>query len=289
MYRPEDILVPKNVDEVLSILAEHPDTARVMAGNTMIFEIASRGLAVDVKTLVDITQVGLGNVEEQKDGIHIGATVTLTELAQSKLLLGNPRHSVVAETAQEITPTQIRNVATVGGEICAGMPFFDLPTSLLALNAKVKLRKKNGQRELLLKDFILDFLTLALEPGELLTEVVVPRVDKASGAAFMKLGRTASDLALVNVAAAVQIDASGRCESANVWLGGVGSTFRECAETQKILAGSKLDQETVGKAAKAAADFEPASSIHGSSEYKKMVIPVLVRDCVQKAESKVRR
>jgi carbon-monoxide dehydrogenase medium subunit len=157
------------------------------------------------------------------------------------------------------------------------------------LNAKVKLRKKNSQRELQLKDFILDFVTLALEPGELLTEVVMPSVDKASGAAFMKLGRTASDLALVNVAAAIQINGSGRCESASVWLGGVGSTFRECVESQKILAGSKLDKETVNKAAKAAANFEPASSIHGSPEYKKMVIPVLIRDCVQRAVSKVSR
>lgn len=281
-------MVARNLDDALSILAEQPDTARVIAGNTTMFEIASRGLAVDVKTLVDITEVGLNNIEEQKDGIHLGSTVTITDLTESKLLLEHPKYSAVSETAKEITPTQIRNVATVGGEICAGIPFFDLPTSLLALNAKVKLRKKTGQRELRLKDFILDFLTLALEPGELLTEVVVPRAEPRTGAAFMKLGRTASDLALVNVAASVQLDATGKCESASVWLGGVGSNFRQCVETEKILTVSKLDQDAVNRAAKAAADFEPASSIHGSSEYKKLVIPIMVRDCVLKAAGKVR-
>lgn len=289
MYRPEGIHVPKNVEEVLSILAEHPDTARVIAGNTTMFEIASRGLAVDVKVLVDIMKAGLNNLEEKKNNTHIGATMTLTDLTRSSLLLNSSRLSVIAEAARKITPLQVRNVATVGGEICSAIPFFDLPPSLLALNAKVKLRKKGQERELLLREFVTDFLTLALEPGELMTEVVVPKESKASGAAFVKLGRTALDLAVVNVAASVVLDDFGKCESANIWLGGVDSNFRECIESEVALTGSRLDQEAINKAAKTAANFEPVASIHASADYKKAIIPVLVRDCLQNAANKVRQ
>ena len=286
MYRPEEVLIPRNVDEITAILAQHPEDARVIAGNTMMFEVASRGLASDVKILVDITQAGLAYINEQQDGIHIGAATTLTELAQAPALLRSPRDSVVAETAMKITPVQIRNVATIGGEICSAIPFFDLPPSLLTLDAQVKLRDKRGERTLPLREFTTDFLTTAIHPDELLTEIVLPKADQPSGAAFVKLGRTASDLAVVNVAASVSLDSLRRCQSASIWLGGVAPTFRRSPETEALLVGTTLDKEAITKAAGAAANFEPTPSIHASAEYKKLVIPVLIRDCVQAAHRK---
>ena len=288
VFSPEEFLIPKNVEEALSILAANPDGSRVVAGNTTLFELETRGLAPDVKILVDITRAGLNWLELRGEELHIGSTVTLSELTTSPILASDIFYSVIAETAREISPTQVRNVATVGGEICSAISFFDLPSTLLALDAQVNIVSKGNQRMLPLRDFYTDFLTLALVPGEIVREIVAHRPRGRSASAFVKLGRTASDFALVNVAASLSLDDSGTCVSSSIWLGGVGSTYHECKASESVLVGSKLDESTLQKSASVACDFEPTPSIHASTEYKKAVIPVLTRNCLHNALGKLR-
>jgi CO/xanthine dehydrogenase FAD-binding subunit len=287
VYRPDEFVVPGSLEEVLSVISQNPEASRVIAGNTTMFEFASRGLAPDVKVVVDITKAGLNWLEERDDGLHIGATVTLTELAKTTRL-GSPYYGAVSETAKEITPTQVRNVATVGGEVCSGIPFFDLPPVLLALGSRVTIVRKGASRSLPLKEFSPEYLMVALEPGEIVSEVVVPKPVGPAAASFKKLGRTASDFAVVNAAVSVSLDERSHvCTKASVWLGGVGSAYHECSATESLLAGSRLDKSAIDAAARVAADFEPSPSLQASPEYKKMVIPVLVRDCIQNAAGKL--
>jgi len=288
MYSPEEFLIPQNLDEVLSIIAANPDGSRVVAGNTTMFELASRGLAPDVKILIDISRAGLDRLELRGDELHIGSTVTLAELTNSTILTNDRLYAAIAETAREISPSQVRNVATVGGEICSAISFFDLPAILLALDAEVNIVSKGKQRMLPLRDFYTDFLAIALEPGEIVTEIVLHKPKGKSSAAFIKLGRTASDFALVNVATSLSFDESGNCQTSRIWLGGVGATYHECKASESILVGSKLDEPTVRKAADLAVDFEPSPSIHASSKYKRTIIPALTRNCLHNALGKIR-
>jgi CO/xanthine dehydrogenase FAD-binding subunit len=287
MYEPESVLIPESLDEVLSALAEFRESARIVAGNTTMFELASRGLAEDVKVLIDVTKAGLGYVSEKEDGLRIGATVTLTEVIGNPMIAGSPRYSALAEACRSVTPVQVRNVATVGGEVCAAMPFYDLPPALIALGARVVLRSKGSERSVRLQDFITGSFGLALEPGELLTELLLPRSNGTSAAAFRKLGRTAFDLAVVNAAACLGVDSGGKCSSADICLGAVDSNYRVCEEAQDALMDSELDDKAIALAAEKAANFEPSSSIHASGDYKKLVIPVLVRDCLRDARKKL--
>ncbi|MDA4124654.1 MAG: FAD binding domain-containing protein [Thaumarchaeota archaeon] len=284
-YGPTTLLRPKDVDEAVKLLREYGTSARLVAGNTTIYELVAQGALVDIDCLIDITHAGLSYVKERENGISIGAATTFAEMARSPVL-ERPEYFAIKETAKKLTPPQVRNMGTLGGALCSGIPFYDMPTTMLALGARLRIATTEGERELNVEEFFLDYFMTAVSPEEILTEARVEG-NLNTGTAFVKLGRTSSDFAVVNAAARVVLDSSKkRIEETRIALGAVANKPVRMEMAEGALEGKVVSKDVILRAAKEAATMEPTASIHASSDYKKRVIPVLVRDALLSAVSR---
>jgi carbon-monoxide dehydrogenase medium subunit len=286
LFRPTQLFRPTSVEDAVKILKENEGRARVVAGNTMLYDLAQHGGLDDVQILVDISRIGLNYIILDGIELKIGALTTFSEIANFSL---NPKGGVDAlfETAAKITPPQIRNSGTIGGALCSGIPFLDMPTTVLALNGEIHSVASNEKLCVSAKDFFVDYFQTAIRPDELLTSVHFRLSEPGAGSSFVKLGRVSVDFAVVNTATYIQVDEIGRCSEARIALGAVASTpIRWTSAEQKII-GKKLDRNTIIKALdNAKLDFDPLPTIGAPSDYKRLVIPVLVRDSLMKSLSR---
>jgi len=179
---------------------------------------------------------------------------------------------------------QIRNVATVGGEVCSSFAQLDLPPALMALDAIIVAFGPNGRRAIKISEFFLDHFLTSLKKGELVTEVVVPTRGNLTGSAFEKFERNAVDLATLNVASLIALNSSGRCVEARIVIGGAGRTLTRATKAEKKLIGKQVDERIAEEAGKTASEeIRPVSSIEGSGWFKKELSRVLVRNTVRRA------
>ena len=268
---------PRTLDEALAVLGEHGDEARVIAGGTALVTMMRQRL-LSPGYLVSLREIsGLDRIEAANGDIGIGALVTHRDVETSPLV--QERIPVLADTFRRVASVRIRNMATVGGALAHADPNQDPPVTLIALGARVEIRGAGGRRELPVDEFFRDYYESALEPGEVVTGVVVPRLPATSGAAYVKfLPRTADDYATVAVAATVSLEPDGeRCHAARIALGSVGVTPIRARAAEGLLAGQRLGAELLvaaGEAVKVAVD--PLSDHRGSAAYKKEMAAVMV-------------
>jgi len=228
--------------------------------------------------LVSLREIsGLDRIEAANGDVGIGALVTHREVETSPLV--QERIPVLADTFRRVASVRIRNMATVGGALAHADPNQDPPVTLIALGARVEIRGAGGRRELPVEEFFHDYYESALEPGEVVTGVVVPRLPAASGAAYVKfLPRTADDYATVAVAATVSLEPDGeRCRAARIALGSVGVTPIRALAAEGLLVGQQLGAELLlaaGEAITGAVD--PLNDHRGSAAYKKEMAAVMV-------------
>jgi 2-furoyl-CoA dehydrogenase FAD binding subunit len=282
VFRPKEFTFSDDSKEVLGKLREGGKSALVIAGGTGFYELARRGYIPEVKNVVSIMKLGLDYIKSEKGVLKVGATTTLEKLLQSNVGAGGLE--AIWDALREIHPVQVRNVATVGGEICISVPLVDLPTALLACDASIVIMKQDGEYETTLDDFYVDAFLTKLKYGEIVKEVHLPASAKNSRSAFVKFGRTAYDFNLINAAVSASLDKDGKLDSLKVFLGGVKRTPVRAVEFEKKLAGKSVDEKLIMSAAESSfskEDFLP--SVHGSNEYKHAVLPAILRDCVMKA------
>lgn len=279
----KDFHTPKTMEEVLLLLQKEDETL-VLSGGTFLHGLEARGLLSEVEALVDIRKIGLGTVTTDGGGLQIGATVTFAHLQTVAEVAGAPWLAGLAD-ALAYPPVQIRNTATIGGCIAASCPFFDIPTALVSLDAVVKARGGHGEREMPLPDFFAGMFANALEPGELVTGVVIPRVAGNTAGAFVKLEGNANDLAIVNAAVRVTVDAGRNCTDVRVVLGGgVAESAVRSPAAEKILLGSRLDAATLQAAGEAVVDdIDPMSDHRASADYRRAVAKVITRRALESA------
>ncbi len=286
-FRPSDWFKASSVGDAVSVLGEMGERAMVVAGGTMVYELVMRRLIPEVDVLVDIAELNLGYVREEADSYRIGAMTTLTGLLDQAFVSLHP-YMGLGEALKRITPVQVRNVATVGGEVCGSVPFFDLPPALIALDAKVTIEGPDGKRTVPVQGFHQDYLLTRLRKGEFVTEVVVPKATSRTGSAFLKLGRSAFDFALLNVGARVSLDSADAFRDVRVVLGGVSKTPFRIDKVEKRLVGRRATLDVVEDASEEVANMKMVGSIHGSGEYKQAVGRVLVRDALWAAVERAR-
>ena len=282
-FHPTDCFEPSTPEEVCRVLSQYGKHARVIAGGTAIYELAKRGLADEVNQLVSLRNVPLKYVRRDERGLHVGATTPLAEFERSSEVNRDPSLQVLAEAIREIRPMQVRDVATVGGEICTSLPLLDLPPALLAIDTLAIIQGESGRRTIPLSEFLVDFFLNALKNGEFLVEALIPKQPECSGSAFLKFGRTAYDFNLVNVATRLTLAQDGTCSDARIILGGVGRVPLRAAASENEIKGRRIDDQTVARAAEALGEFKAIPQIHGDAGYKRDIARVLVRDCVKRA------
>lgn len=277
-------LTPETVEEVLALLHEHGEDAKILAGGTaLVIMMKQRLLMPDV--LISLDRVRSLNFAEATDGVlRLGGLLThrAAELASSV----RTQVPVLAETYHHVATIRIRNMATVAGSLAHADPNQDPPTTLLALDAQVRLASTQGQRDVALADFFTDYYETAMQPDELLTEVRVPLPQLHTGSAYCKfLPRSADDYATVGIAATVRVNPStGACEDCRIAMGCVGVTPLRAQAAEDIMRGQQRTDTLFREAAAAAQQVtDPISDTRGTSEYKRAMAGVFVRRALEQA------
>jgi CO/xanthine dehydrogenase FAD-binding subunit len=279
VFRPREFVFSDNREEILDELKRGGKNAQVIAGGTGFYELARRGYIPEVKKVVSIMKLGLDYVKNEENKITIGATTRLQDLLDSGI--GDTKgFEAVGEALREIRPVQVRNVATVGGEICISVPIVDLPTALLACGGSVSIISQEREYSLLLERFYIDAFLTKLRYGEIVKDVSIMK-NPQNSSAFVKLGRTAYDFNLINAAVSLSADKSGKFKSIVIFFGGISRTPLRALNLEKRLLGKSIDEKTILSAAEDAFEKERLfPSVHGSSEYKRAVLPIVIRDCI---------
>ena len=267
---PFDYVRAGSADEAVSLLVEHGDDAKLMAGGhsllpLMKLRLAAPAVIIDVGRLSD-----LAYIREEGDHVAVGALTCHRQLETSDVL--KAQVPLVPHVASLVGDPQVRHRGTLGGTLAHGDPASDLPAAVLALGGTLVAQGPSGRREIAATDFFTGFLETALRPDELLVEVRLPKVPTA-GWSYQKFNRRAQDWAIVGVAA-VRNGATG------VALVNMGSVPLRAGAVEQALAGGL----TVTAAAQMADEgTSPPADLNGSEAYRRHLARVLVRRALEQA------
>jgi carbon-monoxide dehydrogenase medium subunit len=273
---------PANVSEALRLLQRGKGQARVVAGGT---DVVVDG-GESVRFLIDITRAGLSYIRRRGTACVIGATTTMAELEASDVIQALAG-GLLCKAARTCGSVPIRNMATLGGNMANGSPAADMAPPLLVLDAAVVIADAKGRR----KSPLAEYLAGARTPRDarsLLVEVVVPDPPRGKGCrwSFQKLGRTAVDISLVNVAAGLQLDSRGRVKWARIALGSVAPTPMRAAGAEQRMTGRTLDHSLLAEiGAEVAREVRPISDARASAEYRREICSVLVRRALEECSA----
>ena len=272
-----EYITPASLPEALTLLAEKREKARLVAGATDLMLELERGVRKGIEAIVDITRLpDLDQITPDESGtIHIGPLVTHNAAAASKLL--RERAFPLVSAAWQVGAPQIRNRATVAGNLVTASPANDAITPLMALGACVTLASTSGKRRVPLHEFYTGVRRTVLQPDEMLVEIDFPALKGNQRGTFLKLGlRRAQAISLVNVAIVLDLGPA-TVKSAVITLGAVAPTIIHASEAESYLAGKELSEQTIQRAAELAAQASrPIDDIRGSAAYRKAMIGVLV-------------
>ena len=227
--------------------------------------------------LIDINSVsGLDYIKEDGEFLKIGGLVREAEIDASELI--RSKYPIMHDTASVIADPQVRNLATMGGNLAHGDPANDHPATMMALGARVVATGPKGERIIPIEEFFLSIFSTALGQDEILTEIRIPVPPARSGGAYLKLERKVGDFATVAVAAQVSLDAQGVCQRAGIGLTNVGPTPVKARKAENFLRGKKLDEGNIKQAAQLASDESaPSADLRGPLEYKKGLVKELTK------------
>ena len=268
---------PKSLDEALSLLSKNEDAKLLAGGHSLLPAMKLRLAAPSV--LVDLSRIkGLSYIREAGDKIAIGAMTTHADVAASDLL---ERDSpLLKQTANHIGDVQVRNRGTIGGSLAHADPAADYPAAILALDAELVARSKDGERTIAARDFFTGLFTTDLRSGEIITEIRVPKTRDGS-TAYEKFHHPASGFAVVGVAVVVHAK-GGNIQHAEIGITGVGQNAYRAMKVEQALRGQSTS--TIAEASQHAADdVEPLSDYFASAEYRKHLAAVYTQRALEAA------
>jgi carbon-monoxide dehydrogenase medium subunit len=277
-----EYVAPHSLDEATASLAEHGDTAKVLAGGQSLVPLLNMRLAAS-DVVIDINAVHeLGGLSAWDGGIAIGALVRQSALEHADL--ARQRAPLLAEAAALVGHPAIRHRGTVGGSLAHADPAAELPAAMLALEAQLVARDARGQRSLAADEFFTGNLTTALGPNELLTEIRVPAVPAGTGSAFVEMSRRVGDFAICGAAALVSFNNSGRVDRVRIALCGVGNGPIRAHQVERALVGELPSGLALEQAAQRVRDeIDPASDVHGSAAYRRKLAVIMTRRAIELA------
>jgi aerobic carbon-monoxide dehydrogenase medium subunit len=266
---------PTTVEETLDLLARHGEAARVLAGGQSLmpmlnFRLARPGRLIDINRVSALGEV----VAEPAGGLRLGALVRQRALERSAVI--GARSPLIARAMPLVGHPQIRTRGTLGGSLAHADPAAELPAVIVALDARLTLRRTGGTRTVAAADFFVAALTTALAPDELLTEIALPPWPARTGACVLEVAKRHGDFALGGVAATLTLDAQGRVAGARVVCFGVGERPVWVTDAERALVGGAPSAAAFAEAGRlAAASVTPGDDIHASGAYRKRLAGVL--------------
>jgi len=281
-----EYLRPKTVPEAIAMLQQHGDEAKILSGGQSLIPMMKLRLARP-GYLIDINRIsGLSHIQEQGGYLKIGGLTREAELEASPLV--RAKYPIIIDTAHVIADPQVRNLATVGGNLAHGDPANDHPATMIALGAQIIANGSRGERVIPIENFFLSIFSTALKQDEILTEIRIPIPPPRSAGAYFKLERKVGDFATAAVAVQLTLDDKGACQKVGIGLTNVGATPIKARRAEAFLQGKKLDEATIRQAAQLAADeAEPSADLRGPVEYKKGLVKELAKRALLRALERV--
>ncbi len=276
---------PRTIEQAISLLKEYKEKAKVVAGGTDLIvqmklkEITPQYL-VNLKTIPHLDYIDY----HPKEGLRIGALTTLHALEISSVI--NERFPILGQAAHTIGSVQIRNLGTLGGNLCHAAPSADTAPALMGLGARVGMISSQGERTIALEDFFTGPGKTVLQSDEILTEIQIPNPPPHTGGIYIKHSvRSAMDLAIVGVAVVITLDPPNRvCRDVKITLGAVAPTPIRAHQAEGILRGKTAEDRLVEEAAQMASQqTRSISDIRGSAEYRREMVKVLTGRAVRRA------
>ena len=278
----------ESVDEAIALLQKHGEGAKLIAGGHSLLPIMKLRLA-EPELLIDIGRIPqLGGVRREDGEIAIGALVTHHHVATDAQIRSTV--PLLGDAAARVGDRQVRNRGTIGGALAHADAAADYPAAILSLDATIVARGPRGEREIPAREFFLDFLTTALQPDEVLTEVRVSAPPEEHGWSYQKLANQASGYAIVGVGVIVVVDVDGVCADVRIGVTGTAAVPWRAEATEMALRGQRLENGTVAAAAELVdGGIDALDDLHGSAEYRRRVTRGLTRRAILEAAGRARQ
>ncbi len=295
---------PSSLEEAFALLERHGDDARVMAGGTALIlqmkqRFAQPGHVISLRGIPGLSSIETVETAANSgaNAVRVGALCTQRQVETSPVI--QETVPLVAETFRRVATPRIRNMGTIGGGLVHGDPNQDPPPSLIALGASVELTSSAGQRVVPVEDLFIDYYETDVQPGEIMTSVLIPSAPAGSGSVYLKfLPRTADDYATVSAAAVVSVagsstglnDGINTCQDIRLVLGGVGMTPIRATEAEDLLRGRPLTEDNIRASAASVKDaVDPLEDFRGSPDYKREMAEVFARRAINQAVAAIPR
>jgi len=264
------------VREALALMQQHPG-AKFLAGGHSLIPLLKLRLTAPT-ALIDIGRIPeLKGIASSGGTIRIGALTTHAELATSPVLTAEC--PMLCDAAGHIGDAQVRNCGTIGGNVAHADPASDLPTVLVALDARFVVASSKGERTVSASEFFQGMMTTALDASEILTAIEVPSKKTGQGMAYIKFSHPASRYAVIGAAAVVTMK-GGSCEAAQVAIGGLVPVPARLRDVEAAVKGARPSQDVTAKAAAEATKQlggDILGDVFASAEYRKAIAPVYVK------------
>jgi len=279
-FHPNQYVRAKSITEAVVLLADKGSKARIIAGGTDI--LVDRD--PHIETLIDLGDAGLNFIRSAGSAIQIGAATPISSIEASPFLQRAP-YTLLVQAAAVLGTPQIRNMATIGGNICRPSPCADTAPALLALDAVLNISGPAGERSLKVCEFFKNVKRDALDPGEILTTITLPAYSPGTVGAFIKQQRVAAaDLALLSAAVRINLDTNDHLRDARIALGSAAPVPMRATEAEKLLLESRLSPDLIEKAAaKASEEIKPIDDLRCSAAHRRTLCRVLVTRALQQA------
>jgi carbon-monoxide dehydrogenase medium subunit len=261
-----EYFAPSSLKEAVELLSNYKDDVKILAGGQSLVPLMKLRLAKP-KYVIDLNGIGeLNYIRNAGGAVHIGALAAHSEIERSEVVRRDCR--LLAQTAATIADTQVRNRGTLGGSLAHADPAGDMPAAILALDAELKASGPSGERLIKAEDFFVGFLTSALEPDEILTEIKVPLAAGAKSA-YLKAAQRASGFAVVGVAVQLKLGSNGTCAHIAIGMTGVTDKAYRAKNVEQVLKGARLDDDLIERAANRVVEgIDPLEDINGSKDYR---------------------
>ena len=280
---------PTTVAEALSLMSKYGSDGRFIAGGTDLL-LAMKKREVAPGHLISLSDIaGLKGIgDDGSGGVRIGALTTLGEIERSDIVRRAARP--LCDAVDVMASAQVRSLATIGGNLCSGVPSADTAPPLISLKASLELKGPAGERQVPVEQFFTGPKETVRKADEILAGILIPKPESLSAGCYLKLMRRhAMDLALVGVAAWLKLDAGKKvCKEARIALGAVAPTPIRVAEVEALLVNKAIGEGVVAEAARIAGmQCRPISDLRASLEYRCSMVEVFTRRAVTEAYRRI--
>jgi len=276
-----EYFTPNTIQEALHLLDQYGSDANVIAGGTDLL-VQMKNEVISPSHLINIMKISeMSFIKAEEGWLRIGAATKWHEVVE--FCAKDRKYTALYEASCSLGKVQVRNMGTIGGNLCTASPAADSAPALLVFNSRVKLTSAQGERIINLEDFFKGVNLTAMAPNEIMTEIQISSIHNGMGSAFMKITRVGADISKISCAVALERQGD-ICASCKIAMGAVAPVPMRIDQANRIVIGKKVDAslvEEMGK--KVSEEINPITDIRSTAEYRRKTAAILLKDVFWKA------